>query len=350
MYSLNSSAPLATCAGFTASAREIPIRSQKIYVPGFGSQGFLYSSDYNYLGKTSAGSFGFTELGLSASPSPFNRTRIAVQGFASGTGKVGNLEPFLNYALVECTSSDAFGIRAGRVRRPGSICNHIQDVDLARTFVLLPQGLHDSRWRDFSTSVDGGLNFGNLSLGKAGSLPHEAVSGSVNLSDGGGVGQWIMDGSAATFLGFNKPLSSGGQLWWNPLVSGLRTGLCSGYTSNFGFDLIDPVSPVGPAGPINAFVHASAEVLLQQYLVEYTRKKWTLQAEYFTRRYRRYNTVNVLSVRCRWPRPPLARPRPSRTAGMSARPTGSTTGWKSARIAQNTTPTRTSGPTAPTPR
>lgn len=287
---------LATVAGLTAHAWELDLgKGQKIDFHGFASQGFLASTDYDYLGKTTDGSFQFTELGLNASYSPFNRTRITVQGFAFDTGKVGNLEPFLDYASIEYTFSDYLGIRAGRVRKPGGIYNHIQDLDLARTFVLLPQGTYDARWRDFSTSVDGGLIFGTVPLGKAGSLSYEAFSGLVNLSDEGGVAQWIMDGNAGTFDGFGKPLSSGGQLWWNTPVNGLRAGLYFGYMSQFQFDLTTPVSPVGPAGPINAYAGSNAEVFLQQYSLEYVWKQWTFQAEYSTYRYRGYTTVNVLS-------------------------------------------------------
>jgi hypothetical protein len=48
---------------------------------GFVSQGFLYSSSYNYLGDTTRGSFLHTEAGLNASFNPFPRTRIAAQAF-----------------------------------------------------------------------------------------------------------------------------------------------------------------------------------------------------------------------------------------------------------------------------
>ncbi|HAV61317.1 MAG TPA: hypothetical protein DCY13_03020, partial [Verrucomicrobiales bacterium] len=97
---------------------------------GFLSQGFLYSTEYDYLGKSTDGSFEFTEIGLSAAMNPFPKTRIAVQGFAFDVGDVGNYVPFLDYASVEYSFDDAFGVRGGRVRRAGGIYNHIQDVDL----------------------------------------------------------------------------------------------------------------------------------------------------------------------------------------------------------------------------
>jgi hypothetical protein len=278
---------IATCAlmAGTASAYDLNLgKGQTVAFHGFVSQGYLLSSDYDYLGETTdGGSFQFTEIGVNATYSPFDRTRIAIQGFAFDVGDVGNLKPFLDYASLEYTFSDYFGLRGGRVRRPGGIYNHIQDVDLARTSVLLPQGLYDARWRDFSTSIDGGVAFGNVSLKKAGSLSYEVFCGTVNLSDDGGVAHWILDGQANTTLNsFGSAWEAGGQLWWNTPVDGLRAGIMCANMFNFGFDLTSQVSPIGPFGPIVAYVHSSGDIFIQQYSLEYVWKSWTFQAEYFT--------------------------------------------------------------------
>lgn len=262
---------------------------------GFLSQGYLHSSDYNYLGSTRDGSFAFTELGLNASMQPFPRTRIALQGFAFDLGDVGNFDPFLDYASIEYTFQDWLGVRGGRVRRPAGIYNHIQDVDLARTSVLLPQGMYDARWRDFSTSVDGGLVFGSFSLGKAGSLSYEAYSGMGSIGTDGGVAQWITDGNAGTVTGFDQPLYLGGQLWWHTPLEGLRLGVSLAQMFDFGFDLSVPVSQEGPFGPIEARNTNNADVFLHQYSIEYLWRAWTFQAEYSTYRFDGITTTKVLS-------------------------------------------------------
>ena len=155
---------------------------------GFVSQGFLYSSDNNYLGNSSHGSFKFTEAGLNASFNPLPRTRIAAQGFTYDVGDAGGYDLVLDYALAEYTFNDYFGVRAGRVRLPAGIYKDIQDVDMARTFVLLPQGIYDARFRDFSLSLDGGEFFGTLPLRQAGSLSYEIYAGMINPDDNGGHG------------------------------------------------------------------------------------------------------------------------------------------------------------------
>lgn len=264
---------------------------------GFLSQGFLYSSDYNYLGKSTDGSFEFTEIGINAAMNPFPKTRIAVQGFAFDVGEVGNLIPFLDYGSIEYTFNDAIALRGGRVRRPGGLYNHIQDVDLARTAVLLPQGVYDARWRDFSSSIDGGVAFGSFSLGKAGGISYEAYAGVTNMDpENGGVAAWITDGSpGAEITEFDQPLYAGGQLWYNTPVSGLRVGANVGNMFDFGYHLTTPVSPVGPFGPVNAFTHGTGDVFFQQYSAEYLWNDWTFQAEYYTWDFDGANTTTVLS-------------------------------------------------------
>jgi len=241
---------------------------------GFLSQGFLYSDDYNYLGDSKQGTFGFTEMGLNAAINPFPRTRIAVQGFDFDTGNVNQYHPFLDYALAEYTFNDEIGVRAGRIRRPAGIYNAIQDIDLARTFVLLPQGMYDARWRDWSAGLDGGELFGSLPLGKAGSLAYEGYAGLVNMSDNGGVARYIEDGlSPGVFNSIDSTPTFGGQLWYNTPLDGLRVGASFTYMNNFGYTITEP-------GPLP--IHSQGNVPMQQYSAEYMWRSWTFQAEFYT--------------------------------------------------------------------
>ena len=283
----------------TASAWDIKVGQEKnVTLHGFLSQGFLASGEYDYLGETTDGSFDFTEVGINATYSPFNRTRLAVQGFAFDVGEIGNLKPFLDYASLEYTFNNAIGIRGGRVRRAAGIYNHIQDVDLARTSVLLPQGMYDARWRDFSSSMDGAVLFGNLSLGKAGSLSYELYSGFGTLSTEGGVARWIEDANlpmVSTVTDFNQPLYLGAQVWWNTPVSGLRAGVSLAKMYDFGFSITTPQGVHPLLGPINAYTVAESEVFVQQYSLEYLWNSWTFQAEYSTFRYAGDNITSVLA-------------------------------------------------------
>ena len=245
-----------------------------IDVHGFISQGFLYSSDFNYLGRSSDGEARFFESGLNVSMNPFARTRITAQGFMFDVGDVGQYEPVLDYALIEYTLNDHLGVRAGRIRRPSGIYNHIQDVDLARTFVLLPQGVYDARWRDFSSSLDGAELFGSFSLSKAGSISYEVYAGMQSMSDNGGVASLIRNSltPGQKFTGIDDCQIYGGQLWWNTPLDGFRAGFAGGYLDHWAYGV--------NAGPVT--VHTVDNIPFFQGSLEYQIKSWTFQAEYYT--------------------------------------------------------------------
>jgi hypothetical protein len=247
---------------------------------GFVSQGFLATTKYNYLDNdTEDGSFKFTEVGLNASMNPLPRTRITAQGFLYDVGEAGKYEPFLDYASIEYTFSDWVGVRAGRIRKPGGIYNDIQDVDLVRTYVLLPQGIYDARWRDFTTSVDGGEFFGNISLSKAGNLSYQAYAGFINIATDSGVANFINNSlSGGKVTSFDRAVEVGSQLWWNAPVDGLRFGVALGYVFDFNYDFTEPTG-VPPPLPSSISLRAKSSLLVQQYSAEYLWKNWTFQAE-----------------------------------------------------------------------
>ena len=221
---------------------------------GFVSQGFIATSKYNYLaGNTKDGSFQFNEAGLNASISPFANTRISAQVFNFDLGSVGNNDFFLDYATIDYSVCDQLGIRAGRARRPQGIYNAIQDIDVARTSVLLPQTVYDARWRDFFTSIDGVSLYGNQRLGPVGSLSYEGYSG---MDDG---------------------LFSGAQLWWDTPVLGLRAGANVSYVSDVEAEYHARSAPVNFKDTYNA--------PFQQYSLEYVHGPWTFQAEEMTRNF-----------------------------------------------------------------
>ncbi len=248
---------------------------------GFVSQGFLYSSRYNYLGNSSQGSFKFTEAALNASFNPFPRTRISAQAFTYDVGDAGNYDVVLDYAQAEYTFNDYVGIRAGRIRRPQGIYNDIQDVDVARTFVLLPQGIYDARWRDFYASLDGGEFFGTLPLRRAGSLSYEVYGGMVNPSLDGGAALQIRDSLPASghLDSIDPAMEFGGQLWWNTPVDGLRFVAAGGVVPVFNFNTTIQI-PGGTIRPNNR-----TEALFQQYSAEYLWESWTFQTELYFRDY-----------------------------------------------------------------
>jgi hypothetical protein len=270
-----------------AQAYEVPLTGINTNLPpvdfhGFASQGLLASSQYNYLAdNTKTGSLEFFEAGVNASMDPFPRTHITAQGFMFDVGDIGQYKPVLDYASVTYTFNDEIGVRGGRIRRPQGIYNEIIDVDLARTSVLLPQGIYDARWRDFYADLDGGEIFGSLPLSKAGSLSYDGYAGYAHPSTSGGVGNVIKNdlppGSSVDSL--NSPFTLGGQLWWNTPLDGVRVGAAYYHAFNFQQNLTVnlPPPPFGP-GPVPS--SSSMNVDNTQESLEYLWRNWTFQAEY----------------------------------------------------------------------
>jgi hypothetical protein len=273
-------------AGFSAHAYEVPLTWIGTNMPpidfhGFLSQGFLDSSKYNYLGDTTRGSFKFTEAGVNATINPFNRTRITAQGFLFDVGNVGEYHPTLDYALVDYSVCDAFGVRAGRIIRPEGIYNAIQSIDLARTSVLLPQGLYDARYRDFSGSIDGGSFYGDVGLGKGGDVSYEVYAGMVNLSQDGGISRLLQDSFNSPYTAYyqvNGFPEVGAQLWWNTPLDGFRIGLAAYQAFGFSYDyaVYNQAYPLNNhLAPLTGYTDASDGTLS----LEYIWKNWTFQAE-----------------------------------------------------------------------
>jgi len=256
-------------------AVELPLGSSlpPVDIHGFASQGFLESNDYNYLGFSSHGSFKFMEAGLNASVNPFPRTRISAQAFTFDVGPAGEYKAFLDYGQVEYTFGDYLGIRAGRIRRPEGIYNHIQDVDLSRTWVLLPQGMYNARWRDAYASIDGGEFFGTIPLSKAGSFSYETYAGVQRPKLNGGLAlqksnlppNWPL-------VWINAPTMYGVQFWWNTPIDGLRLGMAPNKVHDLSFN-----TTVRPG-----FIRNSVgSPKVDKYSIEYLVKSWTFQAEYY---------------------------------------------------------------------
>ena len=274
---------ISTGAGLRFEGSELRLgeNGPSIAFHGFLSQGFLYSTEFNYLAPDSTdGSFEFNELGVNASLSPFKRTRISAQIFSFDVGKVGNHPLMLDSGMIDYRATDWLGLRVGRIKRPRGSYNHIQDVDVGRTWVLLPQGLYDARFRDFTAAVDGASVYGEVALGQMGSLSYELYWGTYSLSDEGGLARLVENSlpppPIASLQSVFGGESRGAQLWWNTPLSGLRFGSYLGYETGVGADVLF-ASPMGAA-----VIRQELSIPIQHYSAEWFTGSWTFQFEYRT--------------------------------------------------------------------
>ncbi|MDQ8203024.1 hypothetical protein [Pelagicoccus sp. SDUM812003] len=248
---------------------------------GFISNGYLHSDENNYFVDSEDGSFEFVEAAVNATWTPIERTSVKGQLFAFELGEYGNYEPLIDYLFVDYNVNPALGLRVGRVKRSVGLYTDIQDIDIARTSVLLPVGMYDSRYRDFSASVDGVSLYGSLSTGALSSVDYIAYHGAMDFGTEGGFA-----GAALTSLSRelnNTRLSeaevdtnSGLQLWWNTPLSGLRLGANHNVYSGLAFKA-DALIPVVNY-PIT--IETQADISETRLSAEYYVGDWTLTTEY----------------------------------------------------------------------
>ncbi|MBC2604525.1 hypothetical protein [Pelagicoccus albus] len=248
---------------------------------GFFSNGYLQSSANNYLVDSEDGDFDFVELGVNASWSPIERTTLRGQLFTFELGPYGNFDPIIDYLFVEYSQSPAFNLRLGRVKRPQGLYNDIQDIDIARTSILLPMGMYDQRYRDFSASADGISISGNLSFGTFQSLDYTAYHGASSLEIDGGIAGYAHTITARSLLNgkidtIDADTLSGIQLWWNTPVAGLRTG--AAYSILKGIDI--DTSGNHPLYGIPIVVSNLTEASEWRFSGEYYWENWTFTGEY----------------------------------------------------------------------
>jgi len=259
-----------------ASALPGAISWNGIQFGGFASQGYLVNSgDNNYLGKTSEGTFDFREYAANVSWAKGD-FRVGAQVFGQKLGEYGDDKIALDWASIDYQPTQWFGLRAGRVKMPRGLYNEALDVDAIRPFVLLPQSVYDARLRDFNAAFNGGMVFGNLDLGGAGSLDYKVYYGDIPMD---------LDSGAAAYFNNDVPFPNtsigmdsvtGGSVFWNTPASGLRVGYSLAIFNDFA---VTRVATVPGVGQIEFLKHIE-NYYRHLFSAEYFLGDWTFAAEF----------------------------------------------------------------------
>jgi hypothetical protein len=184
----------------------------------FVSQGYIKSTGNNYLAKSKAGSFNFSEVGINFTKQLRDDLRMGVQLFARNLGASGNLDAKMDWFYLDYRHSDYLGIRFGRVKLPFGLYNGTNDVDAARVPVLLPQSIYPTQNRQYLLAQTGAELYGNTGRGEAGSLEYRVYGGTIFLD------LPTAAGSSVQTRDLNVPYVVGGRLLWSSPVDGLQLG------------------------------------------------------------------------------------------------------------------------------
>src|SRR5262249_42705161 len=146
---------------------------------GFVSQGYILTTDNNYLAKSTHGSFEFAEVGLNFTATLTEKLRAGVQLFARDLGPVGNYSAKADWFYLDYRFADWLGVRAGRTKIPFGLYNDISDIDAARVPILLPQSVYPIQNRDYLLAQTGVELYGRLPTGSAGTLDYRLYGGTI---------------------------------------------------------------------------------------------------------------------------------------------------------------------------
>lgn len=126
---------------------------------GFATLSYLSSTDNDFFGDSSDGSFEFYEFGLNTQWNPTDKIKIAAQAIARDAGNTDDGSIRLDYGFLEYKINDSnksfTGVRLGRVVNPLGFYNETRDVAATRPGTLLPQSIYFDVNRNLALSSDG---------------------------------------------------------------------------------------------------------------------------------------------------------------------------------------------------
>ncbi len=270
----------ACCAPSLASADDGEVLGVPTQIHGFVSQGFLATTDNNYLAETERGSFEFTEVGVNLTVTPIDKLRIGAQLFARDLGPIGNYDARFDWFYLDYHLADWLGLRAGRTKLPFGLYNELQDADAARVPVLLPQSVYPTENRDFLLALTGGELYGRTTLGPGGWLAYRFYGGTAFIDP------TTLQGTTTTKVDVDVPYLVGGRLMWETPAEGLQVG---GSIQSLRLDAdfaltADALAQLQQAGALPADFGGTVElglpILLWVASAEYVEDRLSVAAEY----------------------------------------------------------------------
>jgi len=218
-------------------------------VHGFASQGYLRTTDNDYLAKTKKGSTEFNDVAVNVSKEMSDRLRVGCQFLARDLGDAGNDKANLDWGYGDYRFRDELGVRVGKVKRPMGLYNEGRDVDMLRTSIFLPQSVYREDMRDIMNAAKGGAVYGTIPAESLGSFDYQYVYGSKDLDlDSVALRRQFLNrfpGVDVEEIETNIRYTSTAHLFWNAPVKGLKLGV------SYETARIEASSPAVPDTPTN---------------------------------------------------------------------------------------------------
>jgi hypothetical protein len=268
------------CAtGLCLRAQDFKVFDRQVQIHGFASQGFVYTSDNNWLTMNTShvGSGQFTDFGANASVQITDKFRVGAQLYDRNLGQLGRWHPSLDWAFADYRFKPWFGVRGGKVKTTLGLYTDTQDLDFLRTFALLPQSIYPTDLRDATIAHTGGDVYGALPLQhRLGDLSYTIYAGHRSDSIYSGIA--YVASQFKFYYSSYGGLQYGGDLRWTTPLKGLLIG-----ASRMNEDLTAQAKFINPLNPAGGFIpdteHSKSD-WTNQFYGEYTAGKLQIDSEY----------------------------------------------------------------------
>lgn len=172
---------------------------EDVAIHGFVSQGYIKSSDNNFLADTEDGTFQSNEMGINFSKKLAESLKFGLQFFARDLGDVGNDKVEVDWGFGDYSFREWLGVRFGLIKTPAGLYSETRDIDNLRTCIILPQGIYNEWDRDTVKSMKGIGLYGNIPIKGAGTFRYQAQYGKTQVDTDSGTGQYILKLSGLPF-------------------------------------------------------------------------------------------------------------------------------------------------------
>jgi hypothetical protein len=151
--------------GFSAAAGAIDYQ-----VHGYAAQGFVLSSDNDFFGDSTDGSFDYYEAGINAAVQVRPNLIFSAQAAIRDAGISDDGSARIDYALADyrlvAEATTQAGLRAGKVKNALGFYNETRDVVFTRPSILLPSVYSDNQnQRSLIFTAPGAQAYGSIVTG-----------------------------------------------------------------------------------------------------------------------------------------------------------------------------------------
>ncbi|MCP4146449.1 MAG: hypothetical protein GY757_01750 [bacterium] len=261
----------------------------KIDIHGYISQGFLFSNRNNYLADTEQGSFHFNEMGINFSTELTDKLRLGIQLAARDLGDTGNDKVRIDWAYADYRWRDWLGLRVGKLKVPVGMYNKTRDIDMLRTFVLLPQGIYGETFRDTTNGMKGIGAYGEVTLNTLGDISYQVMFGTKDIPKESSITKAVEDWNPVLIDKYDVDNLYCGQIMWQTPLEGLRIGafqgtggleMCGSLSGDISVPISFPPYYITLAEEGTPMTIELTAFRLVGYSLEYAWRKLVLAAEY----------------------------------------------------------------------